>query len=226
MTPKPQLSSRLQGLKFMQRGMARAESSKEGGAPAPAAAAPTSPASTAKTEGDERAASGSDAAAQEQWVMPADKRSRTRPRAGMMLGTGTRGSSRSRRATRSGQRPPVAGSSLGVGQGIQRQTPTWAFPARNQMMMMRRRRIPRMTARTRSPRPPPRRTRLSRPRAVTASVATAGLRSRRAPRRRRSASGRHPWPARAKASGKSSRRGSGHRCGDTWVSSMTTRRAP
>ena len=82
MTPKPQLSSRLQGLKFMQRGMARAESSKEGGAPAPAAAAPTSPASTAKTEGDERAASGSDAAAQEQWVMPADKRSRTAPAGG------------------------------------------------------------------------------------------------------------------------------------------------
>ena len=82
MTPKPQLSSRLQGLKFMQRGMARAESSKEGGAPAPAAAAPTSPASTAKTEGDEPAASGSDAAAQEQWVMPADKRSRTAPAGG------------------------------------------------------------------------------------------------------------------------------------------------
>ena len=82
MTPKPQLSSRLQGLKFMQRGMARAESSKEGGAPAPAVAAPTSPASTAKTEGDEPAASGSDAAAQEQWVMPAEKRSRTAPAGG------------------------------------------------------------------------------------------------------------------------------------------------
>lgn len=82
MTPKPQLSSRLRGLKFMQRGMARAESSKEGGAPAPAVAAPTSPASTAKTEGDEPAASGSDAAAQEQWVMPAEKRSRTAPAGG------------------------------------------------------------------------------------------------------------------------------------------------